>query len=513
MLPSPQAQTCSPSHTRKNGNLRVPFGMGVHDGRMYGPLEVARGRACNCVCPGCREPLLAKLPVESNRVPHFAHAPGAECALGLETSLHLAAKQIIEQERSHFVPALRATLDIKDALNRVHHREHVFSFEGTQLLAEVRVEQSLDTVRPDLIAVPLAGGQEVAIEIAVTHFVDDEKLEKIARLGLATLEYDLSGCCDLSWESLKNALLDGEVPVRWIYHPLVAERLRKWEAELEPTLAGAQREADEASAAFYAGLEQEREEARAQAALERERKAAAERELRRKRHAELTIATQFKESTEEEKRQRLARSFGRTEVPTILRAKVSGGDSFGVKDPLLWQGVLFRKLIHGAVGKEHPVVLKDYAVSCLGYRFNIQPSFPDAEKIAVWKYLTELAERGALRRKYAQKFVILVASLEAFELLQAYRAGSVTPDKGLSWSSEGQWPDQAVALTLAEAHSGCSDLPTAWRGPATGLPEIAQYSIQDSISRYTSSLYDRYSSLDDKALIEYWISAGFLVAG
>src|SRR5690606_16189950 len=117
MLPSTQAQTCSPSHSRKNGNLRVPFGMSVHDGRMYGPLEVARGRACNCVCPGCREPLWAKLPVESNRIPHFAHAPGAECAVGLETSLHLAAKQIIEQERSHFVPALRATLDIKDALN------------------------------------------------------------------------------------------------------------------------------------------------------------------------------------------------------------------------------------------------------------------------------------------------------------------------------------------------------------------------------------------------------------
>ena len=464
--------------------------MGIHDGRMYGPLEVARGKACNCVCPGCREPLLAKLPVESNRAPHFAHAPGADCAFGFETSLHLAAKQIIEQERSLFVPALRAVLDIRDALNKTHRRERVLGAGGGQPLTDVRVEQGLDTVRPDILAVLSERGQEVAIEIAVTHYVDDEKLAKIERLGLATLEYDLSGCRDLSWGSLKDALLEGKVPVRWLYHPLVSEQMREWEMELKPVLAEAQRAADEASEAFYAGLAQEREETRALAALKRKRKAAAEAELKRRRHAELTIATQFKESTEEEKRQRLARSFGRVQVPPILRAKVSGGDSFGVKDPLLWQGVLFRKLIHGALESGHAFVSKDYAVSCLGYRFKIQPNFPDAEKIAVWKYLTDLAERGALRRKYAQNFTILVTSLDSFELLRAFRSGRVSADQGLRWSYEEQWPSQDVALTLAEAHTGCSVLPSTWRAVATVLPEIANYPLEDSIFRYSKSLYN-----------------------
>ena len=54
--------------------------------------EVVSGKACNCTCPSCNTPLVAK---KGNvKVPHFAHQSTETCEYGYETSLHMAAKEI-----------------------------------------------------------------------------------------------------------------------------------------------------------------------------------------------------------------------------------------------------------------------------------------------------------------------------------------------------------------------------------------------------------------------------------
>ena len=57
-------------------------------------------------------------------------------------------------------------------------------------LSDVRLEQRLGNLTPDLIA--NYRGTELMVEIAVTHFIDDEKLAKIEKAGIATVEIDLS---------------------------------------------------------------------------------------------------------------------------------------------------------------------------------------------------------------------------------------------------------------------------------------------------------------------------------
>lgn len=82
--------------------VRVPFGYCVADGRMYAPREVPLGKRCGCICPACKDELIARHEINGHKTPHFSHDSGADCANGLETAVHLAAKQLIEQEKLLF---------------------------------------------------------------------------------------------------------------------------------------------------------------------------------------------------------------------------------------------------------------------------------------------------------------------------------------------------------------------------------------------------------------------------
>ena len=69
----------------------LDFGLD-HTGRMRGIDEVEQGLACDCECPECGSPLVARK--GAVRVHHFAHR-GASCATGAESALHRMAKQIV----------------------------------------------------------------------------------------------------------------------------------------------------------------------------------------------------------------------------------------------------------------------------------------------------------------------------------------------------------------------------------------------------------------------------------
>ena len=56
--------------------------------------DVPNGLECGCVCPGCKEKLIAKNDGKI-REHHFAHASNKECITGYQTMIHLLAKAII----------------------------------------------------------------------------------------------------------------------------------------------------------------------------------------------------------------------------------------------------------------------------------------------------------------------------------------------------------------------------------------------------------------------------------
>ena len=217
----------------KQSNVQLEFGLrdnlvlNVHD------LSVdERGKACNCVCPGCGKPLIARM--GSKNQWHFAH-DGDACniAAAQQTALHMLAKEIIENSKRLLFPGIEIKRDnyIDDVDDyRVqaripktveYRKASVFSCDSVSL------ERKISNIVPDIIVT--TKGRSCLIEIAVTHFVDEKKEHKVKEIGLPLFEIDLSDLynSEFSRADLAEAVLFDPNNRAWVYNPLYDEA-EKW---------------------------------------------------------------------------------------------------------------------------------------------------------------------------------------------------------------------------------------------------------------------------------------------
>lgn len=193
--------------------IRLPYGMQA--GVLTHVSDVASGLACGCLCPACGEPLVAKKGQFKQH--HFAHAADGDCSTAVETALHLAAKSILESRREVVLPAVEA----KFAGTR---RTIVLAPELSYVVEKVELERSVGAIVPDVLA--WISGRKVAIEVRVTHAVDERKIERLRELGLSTVEIDLSRAArDLSMAALEPLVVGGGSHKKWVYNA-AAERRR-----------------------------------------------------------------------------------------------------------------------------------------------------------------------------------------------------------------------------------------------------------------------------------------------
>ncbi|WPJ97643.1 competence protein CoiA family protein [Coraliomargarita algicola] len=187
-------------------NLKLPFG--ILDEELIHISKVDKGLSCNCTCPSCGHPLVAKKGEKTMH--HFAHYRGGECATALETALHLAAKKILSKEKKIVIPAVILKFD--------SYAEHVvLAGEQTIEFDQVIEERKTEDIVPDIIAIK--GESKLLIEIKVTHEVDERKLKKIKRLGLSTIEIDLSkGDRELTEDLLRELIVGNVENKEWLYN-------------------------------------------------------------------------------------------------------------------------------------------------------------------------------------------------------------------------------------------------------------------------------------------------------
>lgn len=210
--------------------LLIPFGL--KDGTLYEPRQVSNGKACGCVCPGCKHPLIAR---QNAQTPHFAHAPGEDCKRGFETAVHLAAKQLIAERMELSLPP--AVLHYPGGYGQRPSTELLYTYNLRKLSA-VRIEPWLDDFRPDIIVVESGKNIEILVEIAVTHLVDDIKLQKIKRRGIHAIEINVSEARKkMDFTLLNHFLFDVPSHGHWLYHSeaehyeneYVAKQKKEWE--------------------------------------------------------------------------------------------------------------------------------------------------------------------------------------------------------------------------------------------------------------------------------------------
>ena len=219
------------------------------EGHVVSIADVPSGLACNCTCPGCGEPLIAKK--GKKRSHHFSHSNDSDCSAGYESSLHLAVKMILERKKQMMLPDCvaqhapkerqvfdeaglrtvselgfsylehdpRLTWKYADQFDRHHARNGYGVVRGGLVTFDrIAVEQREGNVIPDLIG--YIKDKFIYIEVAVTHFVDDRKMDKLRDHDASTIELDFSDGADamLSWDELEKRLLTDKKKSRWLWN-------------------------------------------------------------------------------------------------------------------------------------------------------------------------------------------------------------------------------------------------------------------------------------------------------
>lgn len=191
----------------------------LKDGVLTHIDSVARGLKCGCVCPACGEPLVAKK--GAVMMHHFAHHNGQSCAYGYETSLHLAAKEILSHARKIVLPPVYIRFP-----NSPWRDELLFP-QKEIAVDHVELEKRFDDIVPDIVV--YVGSKLFFAEIFVTHRIDDTKLQKLQKANISTLEIDLSKKDrTITAEELTTILLNDCAEKQWKYNAVAQRHLQRF---------------------------------------------------------------------------------------------------------------------------------------------------------------------------------------------------------------------------------------------------------------------------------------------
>jgi hypothetical protein len=149
-------------------SAKIKLGKEIDSNKIVHISNVENGLKCNCKCVECGEKLIAVNNKNNKREFHFRHENESECKGGIETALHILAKQIVGEND-------------KIILSKNQYFEY----------SKSEIEVQLSDYSPDVIIENTELNQKWLIELAVTSFVEKYKLDKIKRDDLNCLEIDL----------------------------------------------------------------------------------------------------------------------------------------------------------------------------------------------------------------------------------------------------------------------------------------------------------------------------------
>ena len=200
----------------KATKIKLPFGLNEKNILAH-IADVESGKKCGCVCPSCRSPLIAAK--GSKKQHHFKHAIINECESGLESAIHLAAKQIIMERKQVTLPECISIASTKDSRGIEHTEQETVVRNGKIVnFNSVREETELHGMKADILAV--AGNKPLIIEIFYRHKVEDQKLMKIAKANISAIEINLSDLTSedvRDWETFWSCINDPQ-RVLWLYN-------------------------------------------------------------------------------------------------------------------------------------------------------------------------------------------------------------------------------------------------------------------------------------------------------
>lgn len=219
----------------------VKINYALKDNKVVSILDISpenRGLKCNCICPICHEKLSAKLGSKNQH--HFSHVSNSTCdpANVTQTALHILAKELIEEYKLMTFPSLLINFSDTNTYknlspeNKIYFKNKlkepfIISKEKSIKFDSVVLENKISSIIPDIVGT--INNKCCLIEIAVSHFVDQEKKDKVKKLNFPMIEIDLSAYVlfPLNKNELKKKIISDIDCKKWIFNPKIISEMHK----------------------------------------------------------------------------------------------------------------------------------------------------------------------------------------------------------------------------------------------------------------------------------------------
>lgn len=341
--------------------IKLPFGINKNNILVH-VVDVENGKECGCVCPeqSCRSPLIAANKGKKVQ-PHFRHVTDNKCDGGLESAIHLTAKQILMESKQIKLPQCISSISKRDSKGREHLEEEIVVAEGTTIgFDSVKDEYKLTGVRPDILA--KKGDSQLIIEIFFRHQVGEEKLIKIKEANISAIEIDLS---DLTLDHVKDmatfreCIINDPRRIKWLYNTKARHSVYlKLEKRLSKKI--------EMQEKIY---DREDSGKRMQEKIEKEKLLQALSELEKLRSSgNLILLKRKAENHYIWKRRKKYMPFSWGELPFFVNADVPDGDWIFGCDRRIWQAVIYSSIIFKGSGNFSDKWVNEWLQSKVGFK-------------------------------------------------------------------------------------------------------------------------------------------------
>ena len=170
--------------------------------------QVANGKACNCHCVDCGEPLIAYNSESSSKIEYFGHEQGSVCQG--ESVLHKVAKSILSdfasENQSILLPGYYGSSSGADCMGKEVISTY-YELEPRIKICRAEAEVRFGNIIIDSVIAD-ASGRQVGIEIYVTNAKSNEDKKKFAQLDFEVVEIDISKVAwNVELEELRSLLI------------------------------------------------------------------------------------------------------------------------------------------------------------------------------------------------------------------------------------------------------------------------------------------------------------------
>jgi hypothetical protein len=357
-------------------------------GEMVAARELFELAPASYTCAGCGKAL--RLRFARKGLTFFTHLDGPDCPLGAHLALRAAVLQLLADTRVIQTPPVLPQVPRRPAGRK---KAPPVSLEEWDTGS---VDAVVDNIIVDFLAETLAG--KLGILVTLPGLTDPNRREQMRTLSIPVLEVVIAKPGEVhTFADLRDRLLDDTHNKHWLTHPSLEpegapvfnptplELKLGWTAEAQP-LAGGEVKPSKTTSPLPL----------------------------RQRPSEANPHLAFRQLSVSEKIEVIEKRMGcaQRKWSPLADMHVTGENSFGC-DRQVWETDVYSHFVYEALQRHQTTAFSSENVrTWLEARYEIQPPFPNAERIAIYYYLEHLSREGCLIPLGGQRYKLAITKLQ-----------------------------------------------------------------------------------------------------